>query len=137
MRVVQVPGNRHDVQGLYALLQTTFRGHLIGDNAYWPQEKMDPQLVRQGIVMTAATRRGFGFQYPADFRSALHHERGQIERRISLFNRQFFAGRTLNRSQRHYLARRITKALALNTSRHVNCVLEKSYESVAHFHSAS
>jgi hypothetical protein len=109
----------------------------MGDNAYWPQEKMDPLLVRQGIVMTAATRRGFGFKYPEDFRSALHHERGQIERRISLFNRQFFAGRTLNRSERHYLARRATKALALNSSRHVNFVLDKPYESVAHFHAVA
>ena len=35
--VVQIPGHRHDVQGLYALLKTSFAGHLLGDNAYWPQ----------------------------------------------------------------------------------------------------
>lgn len=132
-----MPGNRHDVQGLYALLNTSFRGHLIGDNAYWPQEQKDPELVRHGIVMTADTRRGFGFQYPEHFRSALRYERSQIERRISLLNSQFNAGGTLNRCQRHYLARRCTKALALNCSRHTNAWLDLPYESMAHFHAAA
>jgi len=27
--VLQVPGNRHDVQGLYGLMKTTFRWHLV------------------------------------------------------------------------------------------------------------
>lgn len=131
--LIQIPGNRHDVQGLYALLNTTFRGHLIGDNAYWPQEKMDRALIRSGICMTANTREGFKFQYPAFFREELKHERARIERRISLFNSQFHAGRTLNRAEHHYLARRWTKALAHNLTRDINAHFGLPVESIASF----
>jgi len=131
--LVQIAGNRHDVQGLYALLNTTFRGHLLGDNAYWPQEKMDRALIRHGICMTAKTRKGFKFHYPAHFRDELKHERARIERRISLFNNQYFAGRTLNRAKHHYLARRWTKALAHNLARDINADFGLPLESVASF----
>jgi hypothetical protein len=131
--LVQIPGNRHDVQGLYALLNTTFRGHLIGDNAYWPREEMDHALIRHGICMTAKTREGFKFEYPACFRDELKRERAHIERRISLFNIQFHAGRTLNRSKHHYLARRWTKALAHNLTREINASFGLPLESIASF----
>lgn len=131
--LVQIPGNRHDVQGLYALLNTTFQGHLLGDNAYWPREEMDCALIRRGICMTAKTREGFTFQYPPHFRDELHRERARIERRISLFNVQFHAGRTLNRSAHHYRARRWTKALAHNLTRDINTSLGMPLESIAAF----
>jgi len=131
--LVQIPGNRHDVQGLYALLHTTFRGHLLGDNAYWPQEKMDRALIRHGIFMTADTRKGFKFQYPPEIRAELRRERAGVERRISLFNEQFHAGETLNRSERHYRARRWTKALAHNLKWEINADLGTPLESIARF----
>lgn len=131
--LVQIPGNRHDVQGLYELLHTTFRGHLLGDNAYWPQEKKDRALIRHGIQMTADTRDGFKFQYPPEFRAELKRERAHIERRISLFNTQFHAGKTLNRSEHHYRARRWTKALAHNLTREINGDLGMPLESIACF----
>lgn len=115
-----MPGNRHDVQGLYALLNTTFRGHLIGDNAYWPQERRDCELIRAGIVMTANTRDGFKFQYPCDFCRALNRTRRLIERYIAQFNHQFHAARTFNRSAVHYVARRWMKALSANATKHFN-----------------
>ncbi|GMV83813.1 MAG: hypothetical protein AMXMBFR7_49970 [Planctomycetota bacterium] len=31
--IQHIPGNRHDVQGLYDLLKTAFEGHLLGKNA--------------------------------------------------------------------------------------------------------
>jgi len=131
--LVQIPGNRHDVQGLYALLNSTFQGHLLGDNAYWPREEMDHVLIRRGICMTAKPREGFKFQYPACFRDELKHQRARIERRIALFNIQFHAGRTLNRSKHHYLARRWTKALAHNLTRDINASFGLPLESIASF----
>jgi len=130
--LVQIPGRRHDVQGLYALLNTSFRGHLIGDNAYWPQLERDPELVRAGIIMTAATRRGFKFRYPPEMARALAQERHQIERYINHFNEQLNAARTLNRSLRHYLARRWTKALAFNATKHFNQLHGYPVESFSH-----
>ena len=37
--VQQIPGNRHDVKGLYALLQTSFKGALLADAGYLPKKK--------------------------------------------------------------------------------------------------
>jgi hypothetical protein len=132
-----MPGNRHDVQGLYALLQTSFRGQLIGDNAYWPQERVDYALTRHGIYMTADTRKGFKYQHPPEFRSELIRLRHRIERYISLFDMQCNAGRTLNRSARHYTARRWTKALATNTAKAVNQLLEYPLSRYSHLHAVA
>ncbi|GEM_PF-5736344 len=44
---LQIAGNRHDVNGLYALLKSSFHGHLFGDNAYWPKAKNAPSLSRK------------------------------------------------------------------------------------------
>lgn len=135
--VEQLPGNRHDVQGLYALLKTTFRGHLIGDNAYWPKEKMRSSLEKKGIRITAESRSNWHFQYSEHDRKWLKKNRSKIERRIGLFDAQFHANRTLCRSRKHYIARRWTKALSHNTSRHINDVKELPSESLQHFRLAA
>lgn len=135
--LVHVPGRRHDVLGLYALLHTSFQGQLIGDNAYWPQEKMDRRLVRAGILMTADTRKGFTFQYPPEFRAELKRARQPIERFIAQFDAQFNAGCTLNRSERHYYARRATKALASNTAQTVNLALKRPAHSFCYLHAVA
>lgn len=117
---LQIPGNRHDVQGLYALLKTTFQGWLLGDNAYWPNDARRAQLTRKGIAITAATKRCWKFQNPPEEEALLKKWRGTVERRIGLYDRQFHAGRTLCRSRKHHEARRWAKALTHNASRHVN-----------------
>jgi hypothetical protein len=131
--VQQLPGNRHDVQGLYALLKTAFQGHLIGDNAYWPSKAMRPVLAASGITVSAASRSNWHFQYSPEQKARLNKQRKQVERRISLFNSQFHAGRTLCRSLKHYQARRAFKALAHNSSRHINAAANLPLESLAHF----
>jgi hypothetical protein len=50
--VLQVPGNRHDIHGLYALMKTAFRGHLHGNNAYWPRVSKRAALEACGITVT-------------------------------------------------------------------------------------
>jgi len=135
--VLQVPGNRHDVQGLYGLLKTTFRGHLVGDNAYWPKATKRETLARRGITVTAATRSNWKVQNTAEEKTLLRQWRGKVERRIGLFDQQFYAGRTLCRSRRHYEARRWFKVLSHNLSRHLNRKLRRPAESVAHFRLAA
>jgi hypothetical protein len=135
--VLQVPGNRHDVQGLYGLMRTTFHGHLVGDNAYWPKAAKREALARRGIPVTAATRSNWKIENTAEEKARLKQWRGKVERRIGLFDRPFNAGRTLCRSRRHYEARRWTKVLSHNLSRHVNRKLRRPRESVAHFHLAA
>jgi hypothetical protein len=135
--VQQIAGNRHDVQGLYALLKTSFKGHLLGDNAYWPKDEMRSRLHKKGVTVTAQTRSNWRFQYPAQQKRWLKRNRSKIERRIGLFDVQFHAGRTLCRSLKHYLARRWTKALAHNCSRHINQSHCFPLESVLHFHLAA
>jgi hypothetical protein len=117
--VLQLPGNRHDVQGLYALLKTSFRGQLVGDNAYWPKAARRPALADHGITVIAPVARSWHLKNSPK-EQALLGQRWPVERRIGLFDRQFHAGRTLCRSPRHYEARRWTKVLAHNLSRHVN-----------------
>lgn len=134
---LQIPGNRHDVQGLYALLKTPFIGHLLGDNAYWPRESKRRELVDHGITVMAASRSNWKFQYSKKERRWLNRTRAGVERRIGLFDAQFHAGRTLCRSLKHHLARRSAKALAHNCSRHANSVWNWPGESVAHFHAAA
>lgn len=131
--VLQLPGRRHDVQGLYALLETAFRGHLLGDNAYWPRPDKRRQLARQQITVTADVRGGWHVSNPPDEQALLKAHRHKVERWIGLFDAQFHGHRTRCRSRRHYEARRWTKTLAHNLSRHVNREHGLPKESVAHF----
>lgn len=135
--VLQVPGNRHDVQGLYGLMKTAFRGRLVGDNAYWPRTTQRQALARQGITVTAAARSNWKVHNTAEEKRLLTQWRGKVERRIGLFDQQFHAGRTLCRSRRHYEARRWAKVLSHNLSRHLNPKLRRPRESVAHFRLAA
>jgi hypothetical protein len=135
--VQQIPGNRHDSQGLYALLKTTFTGALIADNAYWPNSHKCAQLEQQGIRVTAATRSNWKFQHPPKIKKLLKTHRPKIERRIGLYDRQFHAQQTLCRSRQHYEARRWIKALAHNISRRINAQAHLPKESVAHFRRAA
>lgn len=129
---LQIPGNRHDVQGLYALLKTEFQGWLLGDNAYWPNEARRAQLTRKGIAITAVTKKCWKFQNPSEEDALLKKWRGTIERRIGLFDRQFHAGRTLCRSRKHHEARRWAKALSHNVSRNINVERSLPEEALAH-----
>src|SRR5208283_4074265 len=92
--VTQVPGNRHDVQGLYTLLRTTFHGLLFSDNAYTPGAKLDAQLRAREIVVIAQPRKNSRQPLPRRTRIFVHAKRSHVERRISLFDKQFNAGRT-------------------------------------------
>ena len=131
--IQQIPGNRHDVQGLYALLKTSFEGHLLGDSAYWPNKKKRPRLEKKNIRVTAASHSNWKSQHPASVVKFLRKHRDGVERRIGLLDKQFHADRTLCRSAKHYHARRWTKALTHNASRHINADLNLPMDSVAHF----
>lgn len=135
--LAHVPGHRHDVQGLYGLLRTQFRGHLVGDNAYWPRPDMREKLKAHGITVAAATKPQWAMHNPAELQRFLRINCKRMERRIALFNTQFHAARTLCRSRKHFEARRWTKALALNLSRHLNQELKQPLESTAHFRLAA
>lgn len=130
--IQQIPGNRHDVQGLYSLFETSFQGHLVGDSAYWPKKTKRTELADVGITITAATHSNWKIQLSSQEKELLKN-RFHIERWISLFNRQFNASRTLCRSLKHYEARRWAKALTHNTSRHINDINNLPFESVAHY----
>jgi hypothetical protein len=118
--MVQVAGNRHDTQGLYALLETLFRGALLADNGYWPSAEKRKELEARGITILACTRSKQKFQHLPEDAALLKKHRPHAERFIGLFDAQFHAARTLNRSWRHYLARRWCKMLAHNGSRFIN-----------------
>ena len=135
--VQHVPGNRHDVNGLYALLHTSFKGALLGDSAYQPNPTMNARLHAHGIRAHAEQKANAKEPRPEYLRQWLHVRRSPIERRIALFDAQFAGGRTRNRSARHFLARRWTKALAHNYSRHINRANHLPVESVRHFHAAA
>ena len=135
--VQHVSGNKHDVNGLYALLHTTFKGALLGDSAYQPNPTMNEKLHAQGIRAHAEQKANAKEPRPEYLRQWLHVRRSPIERHIALFNEQFAAGRTLNRSVRHFLARRWTKALAHNCSRYINLANQLPVASVRHFHAAA
>jgi len=135
--IEQIAGNRHDTQGLYALLQTDFQGRLLADNGYWPNPEKKQELLAHGIEVIAQTRMNMTFQYPEHVEEWLQKKRGAIERRIGLFNQQFNAGRTLCRSKKHYEARRCCKALAHNGSRHLNRQFGRPMESLAHYRAAA
>ena len=135
--VLSIPGNRHDVNGLYALLKTPFKGALLGDSAYQPNKTKAAQLQEHGIRVHAEQKSNAKHPRPAPLRNWLHARRSRIERRIGLFDQQFHAHGTLNRAVRHYHARRWAKALAHNCSRHINAHRHLALESVAHFNAAA
>jgi len=135
--VTQVPGNRHDVQGLYTLLRTTFHGLLFSDNAYTPGAKLDAQLRAREIVVIAQPRKNSRQPLPRRTRIFVHAKRSHVERRISLFDKQFNAGRTLCRSARYHCTRRWFKALAHNLSRYINPKLRYAAERMLHYRSAA
>lgn len=136
-RLVQVAGNRHDVNGLYALLGKAFSGTLLGDNAYRPRPDMRDRLAAQGVHVLFEGKEADRPGPPPITRAWLHGLRGRVERRVGLFDRQFGAGITLNRRAAHYVARRWAKALAHNASRHMNVLLRLPEESTLHFRLAA
>lgn len=135
--VLSIPGNRHDVNGLYALLKTPFKGALLGDSAYQPNTTKAAELQAHGIHVHAEQKSNAKQPRPALLRDWLHARRSRIERRIGLFDQQFHARVTLNRALRHYHARRWAKALAHNSSRSINADQDLAFESVAHFNAAA
>ena len=106
-------------------MKATFRGHLLGDNAYWPKATKREALTRQGITVTAATRSNRTVRNTAEEKALLKRRRGKVERCIGLFDQQFHADRTRCRSRRHYEARRWAKVLSHNLSRHLNGQLRR------------
>ena len=134
---VQLPGNAHDVQGLYALLDSTFRGTLLGDNAYTPRAEKREELGKHGIRIHATPKKNAKLPLAPSLLEWQRHNRAPVERRIALFDNQFHAHRTLNRSERHYRARRAFKQLGHNCSRHANATLCRPIHSVAHFNAAA
>lgn len=135
--IVQMPARRHDVQGLYQLLSSNLKGLLLGDNAYSPNPRMAQQLREIGVEVLASKRRNAAHPHPETIRKLLHEWRRRIERQIALFNAQFHASNTVNRSARHYIARRWFKATAHNISRLLNLHSDLNRESVAHFRLAA
>jgi hypothetical protein len=134
---LHLPGNRHDVHGAYMLLKTQFTGVFYADNAYTPNAKKRDELLAHGIRMCAVPKANAKLPLAPCLDEYLRKKRGVIERFIGLFDQQFHAARTLNRSVRHYLARRAFKLLSHNCSRVANAKLERSIHSVAHFHAAA
>ena len=135
--VIQLPGNRHDVHGAYALLKTAFTGVFYADNAYTPNAVKREELHARGIKICAVPKQNALMPLAPCLDAYLRKRRGAIERFIALYNQQFNAGRTLNRCARHYLARRAFKLLSHNCSRITNKALNRSIHSVAHFHAAA
>ncbi len=135
--IEQLAGNRHDVQGVYALLKTDFCGLLMGDTAYWPRPSERKKLAEKGIEVLASTDPRWGFQNPPEVAAWINRHRHCLDRWISLFNQQFHANRTLCRNPRHHDARRWTKALAFNAARYINMIHGWPKESVQHFRLAA
>jgi hypothetical protein len=135
--LMHVPGHRHDTQGLYALLRTHFRGHLIGDNAYWPRPDMREKLRHHGITVCPATKAEWSMHNSPQVQRFIRKQCKRMERQIARLNTQFHTSRTLCRSRKHFEGRRWTKVMAFNLSRHINQVLHRPLESTAHFHLAA
>jgi len=135
--LLSIPGNRHDVNGLYALLRTSFQGTLLGDSAYQPNAEKKKQLAAHNIRVLAEQKSNARHPRPDYLRRWLHHHRSGVERRIALFDEHFEAQRTRNRSRPHYEARRWTKALAHNCGLHINEKRDWPLESFAHFRAAA
>jgi len=134
---LQLPGGQHDVNGLYALLKTSFSGVLYADNGYWPNANKREELFAHGITVCAVPKKNAKLPLAPSLDKHLRKKRGAIERFIALFDEQFHADRTLNRSERHYKARRTFKLLSHNCSRAANAALQRSIHSVAHFRAAA
>lgn len=134
---LQLPGAQHDVNGLYALLKTSFSGALYADNAYWPKADKREELLAHGITVCVVPKKNAKLSLAPSLDKHLRKQRGVIERFIALYNQQFHAGQTLNRSERHYRARRAFKLLSHNCSRVANAVLYRSIHSLQHFHAAA
>lgn len=134
---IHLPGNRHDAHGAYALLKTAFTGVFYADNAYTPKPKKRDELLARGIHICAVPKKNALLPLAPCLDEYLRKRRGVIERFIALYNQQFHSGRTLNRSLRHYCARRAFKMLSHNCSRVTNATLKRALHSVAHFHAAA
>jgi len=134
---LQLSGEQHDVNGLYALLKTSFSGVLYADNGYWPNLEKREELLTHGITVCAVPKKNAKLPLAPSLNKYLRKRRGAVERFIALFDEQFHAGLTLNRSERHYRARRTFKLLSHNCSRVANAALHCSIHSVAHFHAAA
>lgn len=115
--VAQVGGHHHDVHGLYALMETSFRGTLVGDNGCWTGERNRRKLFDGGLKVAAFPRSNQHARYLPITGAVLRGVCGRVERRIGLYDQQFHAGKTANRSRRHYIARRLAKAAAHNSYR--------------------
>jgi len=135
--LVQVAGDRHDTQGLYALLHTAFQGALLADNGYWPSREKRAELEARGVTVLAGTRSYQKFRHTPEDTALLKKHRPRVERFIGLFDAQFHASRTVARSVKNYMARRWCKALAHNGSRFVNRCRGWAFESVAHLRRVS
>ena len=136
--VVQIPGNRHDTQGLYALLRSTFQGCLLADNGYWPRKEKREELLKKNIQVVAAARtNGTKAVNTPEEKKLLKKWRVRVERHVGLFDTQFHANRTLCRSEKHYRARRWAKVLAHNASRHINAALGRPLEVLARMRAAA
>lgn len=131
--LTQLSGNRHDSKALYALLETSFRGVLLGDNAYTPHKKLRGELHERGIRVVWQTRDDARESLPSRTKVFVKSSRFRVERFIALFCRQFSGGKTACRNARHYLARRWMKALTHNLSRYLSPKLDRPAQSVQHF----
>lgn len=134
--IEQLPARRHDVQGLYALLNTSFTGHLVADNGYWPNPKMRELLLAHGIQVTAGARANQR-QQPSAHQKRLLKKRQIMEPRISGFNRSTNADRTLCRRQKHHRARRWVKALGHNARRRLNPLFGCTPDAWLRFHTVA
>ena len=135
--MLQVAGNRHDTQGLYALLKTAFQGVLLADNGYWPNAGKRKELAEHGVTVLACPRSNQKFRHSPEDAALLKKHRPHAERFIGLFDAQFKAARTLNRNVKNYMARRWCKGMAHNSSRLANHRRAWAKASVAHLRCVS
>ena len=104
--MLQFAGNRHDIQGRYSFLETSFRGCLLADNGYWPKQDKRIELEEHGISVIACTRSNQKFRHTPDDAALLKKHRPHVERFIGLFDQQFNTTKTQCRNFRNYVARR-------------------------------
>ena len=135
--MLQMPGNRHDIQGLYAFLETSFRGCLLADNGYWPKADKQAALKEHGIIVIACSRSNQQFRHTKENAALLKKHRPHIERLIGLFDEQFHASRTRCRNYKSYAARRWSNAMAHTASRFINKENNWATNSVAHLRRVS
>ena len=135
--VLQMPGNRHDVHGLYSLLETSFRGCLLADHGYWPNGEKRAELEEHGIRVIACTRSNQKFRHKPNDAALLKKNRAHIERFIGLFAAQFNASRTQCKNFANYKVKRWCKAMAHNASRRINKQHSWPLNSMAHIRKVS